>query len=447
MKIRIITYLSVLGIIFILLSQAYIVYVNYSETRFFLTRESDVVLESAFRKELSGRVKAYNHLRGEDNLLIPPRPTKSNTKKVDMRGLNNIGNNSLGAIDLAINNLISTLNPLNISRLDSITADLLRTQNINSVYLINIIDTRSKTILEQSKKDFKTTFFAIHSKLMLIDFQRQKSLQLVLINPFASIFKRMGTLLVGSLLISLFCFYGLWFLFQTLARQRKLMEVKSDFFGNTAHELKRPVAQLHLALEALAKPAILNNETKRKRYLAISIDATRDMSEKINMIMTLSMAEEGVFKLNYSNFNLLEEVLKLKDQFTTVADKEVSILIENSMDEYKIEADRDHLRQCMANLIDNAIKYSGSSVQIFITMQRLNDSLSISFKDNGIGIEQDKINTVFEKYTRLSTAKDSPTGFGIGLSYVKAVIEKHAGRIEVLSEIGEGSEFTMFIPV
>jgi signal transduction histidine kinase len=313
--------------------------------------------------------------------------------------------------------------------------------------VINIIDANTGKVLVQSQNSFYATIFLISSKHLSIDLEKKKSLQLVLINPFERVFKRMGILLVSSLLLAFFGIFGLWFLFRTQARQKKLMEVKNDFFGNTAHELKRPVAQLHLALEALSNPAINDNPPKRERYLAISREATKDMSEKITMIMTLSMAEEGVFKLNYSRFNMLEEVQKLKEQFSAVAGKEVEIRIEKKNEDFNINADRDHIRQCLANLLDNAIKYSGNSVLISINLQRLKDSLLVSVKDNGIGIEAHKQDKVFEKYTRLNSESGSPTGFGIGLSYVKTVVEKHKGRIEVQSEPDKGSEFMLLLPV
>ena len=364
-----------------------------------------------------------------------------------MGKMNDLGNNTLGAIDLGINYVISSKAPMHVKQLDSITGVILKDRNIISAFSVNIVETRTNKIIEQSGIKSQQAILIIKSKLLLVDKQREKSLQLILINPFASIFKHMGLLLFSSFLLSLFCFYGLWFLFNTLARQKKLMEVKNDFFGNTAHELKCPVAQLHLALEALSKPEILDNIAKRERYLAISTEATRDMSEKITMIMTLSMAEEGVFKLNYSHFNLLEEVQKLKEQFSVVAGKDVEIRIEKKEEDFNINADRDHIRQCLANLLDNAIKYSGNSVLISITLQRLKDSLQVSVKDNGIGIVADKQDKVFEKYTRLNSESGSPTGFGIGLSYVKAVVEKHSGKIELKSEQTIGSEFILYLPV
>jgi len=380
-------------------------------------------------------------------MIVPPPPTAKNTIRVDMGKMNDLGNNTLGAIDLGINYVISSKAPMHVKQLDSITGVILKDRNIISAFSVNIVETRTNKIIEQSGIKSQQAILIIKSKLLLVDKQREKSLQLILINPFASIFKHMGLLLFSSFLLSLFCFYGLWFLFNTLARQKKLMEVKNDFFGNTAHELKCPVAQLHLALEALSKPEILDNIAKRERYLAISTEATRDMSEKITMIMTLSMAEEGVFKLNYSHFNLLEEVQKLKEQFSVVAGKDVEIRIEKKEEDFNINADRDHIRQCLANLLDNAIKYSGNSVLISITLQRLKDSLQVSVKDNGIGIETDKQDKVFEKYTRLNSESGSPTGFGIGLSYVKAVVEKHSGKIELKSEQTIGSEFILYLPV
>jgi len=447
MKTRLITYLSVLGILLLLLLQAYILHDNYNQTRAFLTRESSAVLESAFRKELSIRVKTYKHLIREDDIVAPP-PTssKKDTATVDMRKMNNIADNALGAIDLAINHLVSSLVPLNVNRLDAVTGPILLSRNIRSTYIVRILDSKSDKVLEHSDKKFRASIFTIPSKPLLVDFQRNKSLQLVLINPFSNIFKRMGTVLISSLLLALFGMYGIWFLFQTQARQKKLMAVKNDFFGNTAHELKRPVTQLYMALEALSTPTVDGNKERKERYLAISREATKDMSEKITMIMTLAMDEEGVFRLNYSQFNLAEEVEKLKEQFSTVSDKKVSIEIENTVDDANIKADRDHLRQCIANLIDNAIKYSGASVLISISIRRIKNSLCVSVKDNGIGIKPEKVERVFTKYTRLNTESGSPAGFGIGLSYVKTVVEKHAGRIEVKSEIEKGSEFIVYLP-
>ncbi len=454
MKIRLMTIFSILGVLLIFLAQTYIVYSNFNQTRDFLTRETNAVIEEAFKSELD--MRQQSRVRGSKLEVIPPARTEKNNTVFNLdktgKGSKKVENNSIdnhdviGLINTATHLYVSKSVPLDIQRLDSITSTILEKRNIHSDFVVRKVQPVSEEVLQSSKETFSASRFLIKSNYLALDFEEKESLQLVLINPLGSIFKRIGTLLISSFLLSLFCFYGLWFLFRTLNRQKKLMEVKNDFFGNTAHELKRPVAQLHMAIEALMKPTIYEHPAKRDRYLSISRDATKDMAEKINMIMTLSMAEEGVFKLNYSHFNLLEEVQKLKEQFQTVTDKKVNIHIEKTSEDFQINADRDHIRQCLANLLDNAVKYSGDSVLISIHLQRLKDSLNISVKDNGIGIEAVKLKSVFEKYTRLNNENGSPSGFGIGLNYVKTVIEKHAGSVEVKSEKGKGSEFILCMP-
>ena len=447
MKTRIITYLSVLGILLILVSQASIVYENYKETRKYLTDESNVIIKDAFQKELNLRNSFYKHLVGEDTIKTPPPQTKKNSAAYDMSELKAYKDNLTFFLDLVMNRFVSKTVPMNLHNLDSITENILQSKNIYSKFVVNVIDAKSAKVLEQSKREFQGSQFLISSKNLAIDLEKKKSLQLVLINPFASIFKQMGTLLLSSFLLSLFCFYGLWFLFRIQARQKKLIDIKNDFFGHTAHELKRPVAHLHMALEALSNPAINENTVKRERYLTISKEATRDMSEKITMIMTLSMAEEGVFRLNYSEFDLNEVIAELKEKFLAIAEKSVAIQVENPTEKMIVKADKEHLSQSIANLIDNAIRYSKESVQIFISLQKIKTELILHVKDNGIGIKPERMDYVFEKYTRLNTETGSPPGFGIGLSYVKAVVEKHAGRIELKSEVAKGSEFILYLPV
>jgi len=406
----------------------------------------------AFKKELDVR---QNYISDNSELHINSYPINNNTVVLNSKDFylsdkceNTIDNSDISDMFCTlINEYISEKISLNLFNLDSITNNILKQHNIQSQFSINIVDNQTKNVIKSSKKLFSTSGFLIRSKYLQLDTKNKNSLQLILLNPLSHIIKKMGILLVSSFILSLLCFYGLWFMHRTLSRQKKLMEVKNDFFGNTAHELKRPVAQLHLALEALSKPATKENSIVRERYMAISKDATKDMSEKITMIMVLSMAEEGIFKLNYSKFNFLEVVKKLKEQFSTIAEKEVNITIESTDNNYNIMADKDHLRQCVANLLDNAIKYSGDSVNITINLQMLHNSLLLSIKDNGIGIESDKINQLFEKYTRLNSEHNSTTGFGIGLSYVKTVVEKHTGHVEVRSEAGKGSEFSILIPV
>lgn len=453
MKTKIITYSSVLSILLVLLIQSYVIYCNFQLTIEYTTREIDFILNEALKEELDIRQKLINDssefaIHSYQDEKDKSIELYSNDFNLSDNGENSFDNRDISdMISTLINECISQKVPLNLLVLDSITNEILKKHNINSEFSINQYDYQSNKILRNSKKHFSSSIFIIKSKHLLLDTQSKNSLQLVLTNPLTLIIKKMGILLLSSLILSLLGFYGLWFLHRTLTRQKKLMEVKNDFFGNTAHELKRPVAQLHLALEALSKPATKENINIRERYLRISKDATKDMSEKITMIMTLAMAEEGIFKLNYSNFNLLEEVQKIKEQFISVSEKKPKIILESNDRNCYINGDKDHLLQSVANLLDNAIKYSGTSVNIIINIQKLSNFLRLSIKDDGIGIEPDKTDCIFEKYTRLQNGEVSVSGFGIGLSYVKAVVEKHSGSIEVNSNVDKGSEFIINLPV
>ena len=443
MRNLIITYISILCLALVLVSQIVVVVNYYHAVNESLKRETNAVLTEAYHTELQFRQKSLN---GGTSSTTSPHPKSADSAVYTLVKIKINDDDLPGSINTAINDVVSKKSPLSIQKLNSIIAAILQERNIKSLFVIRVINPTTGKVLESSKKSFAESGFLIYSKPLALDFENKKSLQLILLNPMGHIFKRMGALLISSLLMALFGVYGIWFLFRTQARQKKLMAVKNDFFGNTAHELKRPVTQLYMALEALSTSMVDDDKEKKRRYLTISREATKDMSEKITMIMALAMDEEGVFRLNYSQFNLAEELEKLKEQFSTVSNKEVSIEIENTVDDANIKADRDHLRQCIANLIDNAIKYSGASVLISISIRRIKNSLCVSVKDNGIGIKPEKVERVFTKYTRLNTESGSPAGFGIGLSYVKTVVEKHAGRIEVKSEPEKGSEFIVYLP-
>lgn len=444
-KSQVIIYISITCLSAIFFMLVYIVTDYYTIVRYSLQKEINSVLEESYQAEFNMRFKS--RAKGSPLTVIPPPPTPQNSivHNLDKMGLKNM--DRMRTFSIGLDLTLSKKKPLNIHHLDSIVSEVLASRKISSEYLVQVINPKIGKILQSSGKQVSSSSLLIYSEPFGIDFLGEKSLRLILVNPFNNIFERMGALLVISFLLALGCLYGLWSLFRIQSRQKKLMEVKNDFFGNTAHELKRPVAQLHLALEALSKSSIFDNVEKRDRYLTISKAATKDMTQKINMIMTLSMAEEGVFKLNYSQFNLFEEVLKLKEQFSAVAGKEIEIIIDANDQNVTVNADKDHMCQCIANLIENAIKYSGVSVAIKISLHKLKDTFRVSVSDNGIGIESEKMHRIFDKYFRVNSGDGMPDGFGIGLSYVKAVVEKHDGHVEVSSERHLGSEFSLYLPV
>jgi signal transduction histidine kinase len=279
--------------------------------------------------------------------------------------------------------------------------------------------------------------------LLQIDLENKKSLQLILVNPFGIIIKRMGWMLLSSLVLSIICLVAFRFLLITLARQKQLVAFKNEFLGTIAHELKRPVASLTMNLDCMSLPAFADDKAKQELLINKSINATTELNDTIHMIVALTKVEEGLLALEMKQINLQKLFDELRNRFVNNSYKKVVIKTTYEGDEWTLTGDKQLLSQCFANLIDNAIKYSDHDVLIAITLKKIANQIVISIKDNGFGIPADKLPSIFEKYNRAQTDNTKINGFGIGLNYVKTIVEKHKGQVIVQSEVGVGSEFVV----
>jgi two-component system phosphate regulon sensor histidine kinase PhoR len=438
-----ISYIAGICLLLIMVTQAYLVYDYYQTIRAGLIRESNDILVNTFRADLTSRNLAFKRIIHEDNEIAPAPSTKHNTFKVDLQNSNANNKNVIGNLDLVINNIISKQVPLNIVSIDSIVGTILESRNINSEYIVNITDQENSRILQQSKNKLNYSNFIVPSQLLQIDLENKKSLQLILVNPFGVIIKRMGLMLLSSLVLSLICLFAFRFLLITLARQKKLMAFKNEFLGTIAHELKRPVASLTVNLDCMTMPAFAEDKTKRELLVSKSINATTELNDTISMIVALAKVEEGLLVLNKQQIDLRQLFEELKGRFVNNAYKGVVIQTSYQTEELIVIADIQLLSQCFANLIDNAIKYSNNEVLITITLRKEANRIAIGIKDNGFGISPEKLPSLFEKYSRAHTDNTKINGYGIGLNYVKIIVEKHKGEVSVLSEVGVGSEFVV----
>ena len=446
MSLKNISYIAGISLLLIFSAQAYLVFDYFQTTRSGLIRESNAILEEAFRTELNQRNKLFRHLIGEDTIKTLPPHTKTNTVKFDMRVTRVKSENVLNALDLTINKFVSEKVPMNLRHLDSITGTILLSRNIHSEYMITIVDPSTGKVLKHSEKEYKATILTIPSKPLLVDLDGQNSLQLVLVNPFGLIIKRMSLMLISSLVLSIICLFAFRFLLRVLARQKQLVAFKNEFLGTIAHELKRPVASLSFNLDCLSLPAFIDNRQQRELLVSKSINATSELNDTINMIIALTKLEEGLLVLNKEPVNLNTLFDELKNKFVSYPVKKVEIQTIYGADETTVTGDKNLLTQCFANLIDNAIKYSNTEVLMVITIHKTGHWIIVSIKDNGYGIPQEKLPVIFDKYTRVNPDNTKINGFGIGLNYVKTIVEKHKGMVEVNSISGEGSEFSVLLP-
>ena len=265
------------------------------------------------------------------------------------------------------------------------------------------------------------------------------------LEPIESIvLTQMAGILTASALILVILGLAFGFLIRTLLRQKTLEEMTSDFTNNITHELKTPIAVAYAACDALLNFGTGTDPAKRARYLRICQEQLRRLSGLVEQILGMSMERRKTFRLHPETFTPQEIIAPLIEQHKLKADKPAGITLRIEPENLTVYADRTHFSNIVSNLLDNAVKYSPGEAQIDITCREDNGWFVLSVRDQGIGIPHDKLRHIFDKFYRVPTGNLHDTkGYGLGLYYVKALTEKHGGTVEVRSEPGRGSEFTI----
>ncbi len=265
-------------------------------------------------------------------------------------------------------------------------------------------------------------------------------------NPVQRILGQMiGPLLSTALLLLLtvLCFI---YMLRTILKQKKLSEVKNDFINNMTHELKTPIATVSAAVEAMQNFNALNDQQKTQKYLSISRQELTRLSDLVEKVLHIAAEEKDDFELYREETDLNDLISHIITNHRLKANKKVDFTY-TILSDAMVKVDKTHLSNALNNLVDNAIKYSGEPAEITIQVSRLQDKLKIVVKDNGIGIPHNYQDSIFEKFFRVPTGNlHNVKGFGLGLSYVKKIVEKHGGFIRVKSEPDRGSEFLLEIP-
>ena len=260
------------------------------------------------------------------------------------------------------------------------------------------------------------------------------------------VLRQMAGILTTSLIILLIL--GFSYLIRTILRQKTLEEMKSDFTNNITHELKTPIAVAYAATDALLNFHQADNPTKRERYLRICQEQLQHLSGLVEQILSMSMERRKTFRLHLEEVRLKEILPPLIEQHKLKADKPVRISLQITPEELTVTADRTHLTNMLSNLLDNAVKYSLEHADIAVSCRLCQENeetyIEICVSDCGIGIARECLPHIFDKFYRVPTGnRHEVKGYGLGLFYVKTMIEKHGGTIHVTSEPGKGSRFTL----
>ncbi|MBP6333950.1 MAG: HAMP domain-containing histidine kinase [Bacteroidia bacterium] len=277
-------------------------------------------------------------------------------------------------------------------------------------------------------------------------FSQPYDLALYFDNPDGLIFAGLKTVLVLSVLVVLILLFSFYYAIRIILRQRKLSQLKNDFINNMTHEFKTPLANISIALETI--DAGSGSSERRERILQIIGQETERLQENVEKILQVARFEQGAIQLSFEELNINQLVKKAVSYFETRTETNgVDISCELKADPGTIHADETHLINVLCNLVDNAIKYSDNTPVITIRTENNHKGIYLSVMDKGIGMKEETKKRIFEKFYRASTGNiHRVQGFGLGLSYVKSIVDSHLGDVEVKSQPGKGSEFIIHLP-
>ena len=258
-----------------------------------------------------------------------------------------------------------------------------------------------------------------------------------------SILKSISYVIIISILLILIILCTFIYCIKIIKNQKKTTQIKTDFINNMTHELKTPIATIGLACEALADENIQLDKLKKTKFLTTIKNENERLGKLVENVLESSISKKGNPDLKLELFNLEDIINKAIKSIQISYDKKEGVISTDFIAQNKlIEADKFHITNVIYNLLDNSLKYSTNKPNVIISTRDIIGGIIIRIKDNGIGIDKDNHIQIFEKLFRVPTGNvHNVKGFGLGLSYVKSIIELHNGSVKVESKLGNGSTF------
>jgi len=280
-----------------------------------------------------------------------------------------------------------------------------------------------------------------------IGFAHPVTYELSLGNTFGFLIRKLASPILFSLFLVGVTVISFLLLYRNLQRQRKLTQIKNEFISNITHELKTPIATVGVAIEALRNFNAINDPQRTKEYLDISQNELQRLSLLVDKVLKLSMFEKKEIELKYELLDLKGVVDEVVSSMRLQIEKHQATVSTTVEGDTHLQGDRLHLLSVVFNLLDNALKYGNGNIAIKFDLKEKGNEVELSVADNGIGISPEYKDKVFEKFFRVPLGNTHNTkGYGLGLSYVAHVVQRHKGKIEIESQQGLGSKFIITLP-
>jgi two-component system phosphate regulon sensor histidine kinase PhoR len=339
---------------------------------------------------------------------------------------------------------------LNLNLLNFKISEEFGCMQLGKKYEFAIIDLRDHSIVTGIYNRYGQELISSHHQVSMIGFSDSEYYVLSTYFPDERnlILMRMVYWIILSVVFAIILIIGFPYSLYIFNRQKKVSGMKSDFINNMTHEFKTPIATISLASEMLMKKSIQDDPAKTQRYAKIIFDENTRLQNHVEQILSVSLLERGQFRLKKREIDVHEIITEVVENFgLTVKERNGEIKTHYCASKFNIYADKVHLTNVITNLLDNANKYSPEAPWIRIGTQSTDNGLIITVEDRGIGISLENQQQIFKKLYRVPTGNIyNVQGFGIGLYYVKTIVEAHGGHINLKSELNKGSRFDVYLP-
>jgi two-component system phosphate regulon sensor histidine kinase PhoR len=351
-------------------------------------------------------------------------------------------------IQIVLNKLLSNDKSisldLDVSVIQNMISKALSIRNINIDFEFIVVNTISKEIVLSNSENIKI-FNSIYKINLFENDLIESDLELRLYFPDKDTFLMKGSQMnlffsLIFIIIVIICFY---YVVLKVFEQKKLSDIKNEFIDNMTHELKTPISTISLACEALMDVDLNRSSKVKDKYIGIIDDENKRLSSQVERVLQIATLEKGNLKLDFKRLDIHLILSKAVDIIKFKIEKRKGSITQklDARNSY-INGNRVHLLNIINNLLDNSNKYSVENPDILVKTYNKNNSLFVEIADKGIGIKKGNFNKIFDKFFREPQGNvHNVKGFGLGLSYVKNMLEKHDASIQVTSDKNKGSVF------
>ncbi len=371
--------------------------------------------------------------------LEPALKTDLSEKKVFVENIVN----KLVQVDVGLENR------LNKEALDETLQDELAENGINLDYEFAVVKDRDSLLFSSDGYQEKNSEVIYHSRLFPNDVvQKDNYLKVYLHERNKYIFKSMGKMIVSSIILSLIVVIGFAVTTHIMFKQKRLSKIKNDFVNNMTHELKTPISTISLASQMLKDNSIPDSSKNLSNIAGIIEDETNRLSVQVEKVLKTALFDRGKVKIKPKELNLHNIIDNVIKNFYIQVENQGGEIKKELNAEYPIvKVDEVHFTNVIFNLLDNAVKYSREKPEIMVETINKNGELVVIVEDKGIGIKKKDQKKIFDQFYRVPTGnRHDVKGFGLGLNYVKKMVEEHDGTITLESEYKKGTRFEILIP-